>query len=266
MRDMFNKLFRKSNSDENQDPETIKNNILSVWDTSQTLGEFPHLGTDSHWAFGRIRCCSFRSPAEWLIIMEMIVYYNGLGDFANIIYAYGNKLVKNGIQDSARFIPTSTNNYKLSEIGLHVPYTKKDWCPNPLDFEVKVNGINTSFSFKARDYTQAGIDLEMPISGERCLDHIICVLRYLVDHLSLNQLFYPTNTLLDYVGRPANIMPFMFLTEWNHPGKGTITKPSDSSCLERLAEALAYNDPSLYYCDPSLVDTHWSFWPNFLNS
>lgn len=243
-------------------PDEISVNILNVLDESQALGEFPHLGTDSHWLYGKVRCCTFRNFDEWLILLELVAYHNGIGDFINTIYAYGNKITKNGVQSNRN----TKNALIMQNIGLHVPFVNSDWCPDPLDFEIKVNGVTRLFKPTEEEYEKLNIDLHSPISGEQCLDHIIYVLRFLSDKLTSEELFYPSPLLLDYIDRPRNLPPFLFIYEWCHPGKGKFMKPSESPCLQNLAKALAFYDPKLYYCDRTIVNTHWSSWSDFLES
>lgn len=150
MKKILDRIFKKTSKEKFFKTETIRTQILRVWDKSILRGIFPHLGSDSHWTFGKIKLSAFRSPEEWLVIMETFTYYNGVGDFAKLVYASGNKLMSSGMEGYADLVHTpKVNTYNLKEMGLHVPYSNMDnidWCPDPLQFEVKIDGIKRSFS------------------------------------------------------------------------------------------------------------------------
>jgi hypothetical protein len=152
---------------------------------------------------------------------------------------------------------------KLRTYGIMTPPAEHDWCPDPLDFEIMFQGMRKRFNITQDIYSQAGIDLDLPISGDVCLDRIIQTLRLLAYHLPANDLFFPENILLEYVNRPKTLPLFLQLHEWCHPGKQDIMKPSDSPCLRNLAKSLAYDQPDLYRCSQELVNTHWSNWSQF---
>jgi hypothetical protein len=279
-----------------QAPDAWYQAILQQWDTAQEIGHFPNFSTSSHWSFAKARLSTFRSLDEWLVIFEVLTYYNGLSDFEVGVYAYGNKLQRVGIQNPHAGMPSVgfVDNIKqllglnarsvvqekefLTELQRHglrtpsgavatsilgQPSTEDDWCPDPLDFEVMLQGTRQRFTLTLDDYVEAGIDLNEALSGDMCLDRIIHVLRVLSSRLPATQLFFPERLLLEYVGRPTTLPLFLQLYEWCHPGDQRIAKPSDSLCLRSLAKALAHNQPDLYECSKETINTHWSQWPQF---
>jgi len=52
--------------------------------------------------------------------------------------------------------------------------------------------------------------------------------------------------------------------DWCNPGVGQIRKPSESPSMQSLALAVAFNRSDLYSCPGTLLNTHWSCWPNVL--
>jgi hypothetical protein len=50
------------------------------------------------------------------------------------------------------------------------------------------------------------------------------------------------------------------IQSWQHPDLADDEKPGESPCLQHLAAAIAYNDPSRYQCDKATHNTHWSAW------
>jgi hypothetical protein len=250
--------------------------ILKQWDDATRKGEFPHFASDSHWAFGKARLSAFRSDDEWLTIFELLTYYNGLADFEIIVYAFGNKLRNPGVQafsDSSKYSVELTKK-NISAYGVKTPIGQswrageqsadaEEWCPDPLDFEVTLGEIQKRFRLTPNDYREAGINLSSSLSGDRCLDQIIRVLRIVGYLIPGEQLFHPEAVLLTYLGRPRTLPLFIQLYEWCHPGINDIHMPSDSVCLQSLAQALWYNDVRLYECSKEQMNTHWSHWPQF---
>jgi hypothetical protein len=242
--------------------------ILYQWDTCYVRGNFPQFASHETWIFARTRLSTYRSHEEWLTIFELLTYYNGLVDVDIIVFAFGNKLSLPGLQ----FV--KSNQHKddfinsLKNSGLRVPYNAtndEEWCPDPLNFDILLNQTYRHFSPTTEDYLRAGIDLTSPISGDKCLDDIVRVIRLLSYQLPDNEIFYSDTTLLNYVGRPTDLPLFLRLSEWCHPGLGDTTKPSESPCLRNLARALSDNQPDLYHCPKQLVNTHWSRWPQFVH-
>lgn len=156
---------------------------------------------------------------------------------------------------------------RLGSLGLHVPRktqngaTVPDWDSDPFDFEVALNGELRRFCFTPADYVEAGIRLDGEVGGDEGVGRVVNALRVLAHHLPADQVFYPTDVLLTYVGRPPSVPALLQLCEWCHPGIGGIQMPSDSPCLRSLARAVAQNAPSLYACPTGMVNTHWSRWP-----
>ena len=69
-----------------------KRNILRQWDEAARNGKFPHMGSNSHHIFGKARMLVYQNGAEWLTLIELVVFLYGIDDYANIVYVYGNEI------------------------------------------------------------------------------------------------------------------------------------------------------------------------------
>ena len=261
------KLFKRRKKKTIQDlsPELIEKQILNILDDAYEHAEFPYLNSFGHWIYGKIRCCTFRSETKWLIIFEILRYYPGSGDFNNAIYAFGNQLKINGFQEYQGIIQeTKIFRDKYDHSGIRVPNWDVDWWPDPLDFKIKINGNIQHFVLTENDYQNANIDIKESLSGDEVLDNLIYVFRYLVDHLPMDDIFLTKDMLLDYIGKPLDMPPFITLTDWIQPGKNGISKPSESPSFISLAKALSENNPSLFENNNIEPNTHWSYWKEYL--
>jgi hypothetical protein len=67
--------------------------------------------------------------------------------------------------------------------------------------------------------------------------------------------------LLEICGRTeAGLTRLLQLDDWYHPNVAIGEQPSESDCLESLADALASGEADLYSCPEELHNTHWSNW------
>lgn len=229
--------------------ETWEAQILRQWKRAIAIGSFPYLTTDEHQAFARACLTAFRSRVEWLIIFEILTYVGEADAFIDKVYAYGNRAKPR--LEWVEFLCQPPGNLNIG------------W-PDPFDFEIVLHGQPYHFTPAHTDYTQAGINLDAPISGDLMLDRRVQVLRLLTFLLPAHEVFLPEPKLREVVGRPELPPLFLQLHEWHHPEAEK--ELQDSPCLRSLARAIAYNRPDLYECPPNLVNTHWSQWPNyFLN-
>ncbi len=239
---------------------TTYDDVLRQWDQAWQLGCFPHMGTTTFWGFVKARLSVFRSSDEWITIFELLVYKPGGGNVDIVGYAFGNKIrLKH-----APFLEF------LKLPPLRIPQCEDSdaeddwWCRNPFELTYLVDGSVRTLSVSPAKYTEAGIDLYAPISGDDVYDRVLRSLRMLAYHYPPDAFFYSTDDLLVAAGRPSDIPLFLQLYHWCNPGVGGIHKPSDSPCLRNLAKAIANYQPDQYYCDESLINTHWSYWPIFV--
>jgi hypothetical protein len=278
--------------------------MIRSWDMARDRGDFPHLASDVHWAFGRAHLTCFRSPDEWLTVFQLLTYSSGWGDFNILVYAYGNALSHQGIQDATASLrqqaaqqrgrlfylimrllslplPPSDGEARLQEeLAQHSlrvppladpsaeeqPPPDDDWCRDPFNVRILLRGQLLHLRLTQQDYDEAGVDLSAQVSGDGVLDRIIHVMRVLCHRLAPENLFYPPRVLLEYVARPPSLPLFLEIEDWCNPGLGAIDRPSDSPCLRSLAGALASNLPEEYSCPKELVNTHWSRWPRWLGA
>jgi hypothetical protein len=108
------------NKNDNEPLHFSAESILFQLDKAWTDHAFPSLITNAHWGFGKARLSTYRSPGEWLILIELLVYYNGFGDFDVILYGYGNRLEKIGVDPYFSAL-APRQSFPSSEFGLHVP-------------------------------------------------------------------------------------------------------------------------------------------------
>lgn len=252
-----------------------RNKILKQWDKAVKYGEFPHMGSDYHWIYGKSRLVTFRLEREWLTIFEMIVLYPGLDDYIILVYAFGNKIKKPGLLNWDMYsnrIPGEKTIYKSA--GLKNPAIRnnlyrqvgesvtipEEWDPNPLDFHISVNGVFKEFKFSKNEYKEIGIDINYELTGNLILDHRTYCMRMLCEKLSPEEIFLPKEFYLVIFEKDLNKDLFLQLFDWSHPGL-TYNLPSESECLRLLAQALAENDRDIYHCRQTILNTHWSNWP-----
>jgi hypothetical protein len=237
--------------------------ILSLLDQSYIKCDFPFLSTFYQWAYGKIRCYVYLSEDEWLIVFDMLAYYPNQMNFDNAIYAYGNKLGKNGFQDNQWTVKIPKDFYKrVNEYGLRVPEDDIDWIPSRNQFCVRLNGKKVSFSISDSEYQSAGIDLNQALSGDKYVDNAIFMLRYLVDYIPAGELFYPEEFLFMCMGKEPNLSLLLKLDDWIHPGMDGIDLPSQSESFKQIADAIIQRDSSIYNLQHG--NTHWKNWAEYI--
>jgi hypothetical protein len=246
-------------------PEKIVSSeqILEMFDQSYERCEFPYLDTSSQWSFGKIRCNVYLSDDEWLIVFDMLAYFPKQGNYDNAIYAYGNKIEKNGF----KYYQGEEKNWEnierlVNRYSVRVPEDFIDWFPARNDFAVRINGKRTSFSVTDSEYKSAGIDPVKKLSGDEQIDNATIILRYLVDQISVDNLFYPDNFLFNYIGRNYNLKPFLKLDDWIHPDGKKIKLPRESISFQMLAKAIFEKDQSHYQFSGG--NTHWKNREDFI--
>ena len=240
MKHIIEKLRKLLSSPENDSSEQI----LEMFDKSYERCEFPLLDTFSHWSFGKIRCNVYMSDDEWLIMFDMLAYYPGQGNYDNAVYVYGNRIKKNGFQHYQGEERNWENIERLlNQYSVRIPEDFNDWFPSRNDFTVRINGKKTSFSVTDSEYKSAGIDIARRLSGDEQIDTATIILRYLVDKLYVDDLFYPDEFLFNYIGREFNLEPFLKLDDWIHPDGKIIKLPGESTSFQMLAKAIVEKNP-----------------------
>jgi hypothetical protein len=226
--------------------------ILNEWDK---LISFPPI-PPADFGYARARLTVYRSDAEWLTIIELIGYESESGECLNEVYAQGNML------------PSKRNTHFVTVLeppkhSAYFPYFEDEEgniLLNPLDFTVEIYGVQHHFAPSLADYAKLGIDLARTTAGE--IDAIVKILRYLTYTYS-ELVFLDARKILRMFRRPEDLPLFLQTYDWQHPDWQQREKPSDSQCLKVLAAAIAQNDPDLYICPEKLVNTHWSYWPEW---
>lgn len=228
--------------------------ILKQWDNPKFL--FPAI-PPADCGYARARLTAYRSPEEWLTVIEIIGFYSEAVLCLNDVEAFGNKLrrSKRWFDELVLSPPKEVRSY---------PHFEEDEqgtiLINPLDFVVEVRGKKRHFALTPQDYARLGINLQERTAGE--IDALIKVLR-LLTYIIPEDLFFSDAELLERLGRPRDLRRFLQLYDWYHPDWRRKEKPSDSPCLRSLARALASNDPDVYECPENLHNTHWSHWPEW---
>lgn len=228
--------------------------ILKEWDR---LTSFPPI-PPADFGYARARLTVYRSEAEWLTVFELIGFESESGECLNEVYAQGNGFVS---KRNAHFI----NVIEPPKNSASYPYFEDEAgniLLNPLDFTVQIYGRQHHFTPASEDYLSLGIDLTRKSSGG--IDAIVKILRWL-SYRHPELVFLEHEDILRMFNRPENLSPFLQTYNWQHPDWRKREKPSDSECLRALAKAIAKNDPNLYVCPGNLVNTHWSFWPEWPN-
>lgn len=259
-------------------PLAWETQILKQLDKSFQEASFPNLSTDEHGAYARSRLTAFRSEKEWLIVIEVLAYVCEAGKFLDMVYAYGNKVKKLGFQVEPR--PSYSWLFrrllqKIREPQLSLPreifvpapgqaFTEdNEWLPNPFDFAILLPGGEVRHFTPTRDlYQQFGIDLDKPLSRNIILDRYIQILR-LLSYLIPEELFLSDDLLLKSLRRPLALSKLLQVYEWHCPDPRAKELPSSTICFRSLARSLAHNQPELYECPSHLINTHWSYWPNY---
>jgi len=250
---MISKIFRRARTHA-RTPEALYTEILRQWVHGFKVGEFPTLASDSIWIYTKARLSAYLSQDEWLVLFELATFYSALGDYVTLVYAFGNKLPRSGLVTGNGFTrPNSEFAAKYLNSGMAIP--EQDWCPDPLNFDIRINGERRHYALSMLEFEKAGIDIGTGNTGDQCLDNIVHITHMLSHILEPEEIFYPNELLLGYVEKPASLPLFARLYDWCHPGIPPINKPSDSICLRNLAQALAYNQPNLYDCPRELVIT-----------
>jgi len=226
-----------------------KSAILKLLDKQARNHQFPTMESiEGYWHFGAAKLTSFRSDAEWLIVIDSIIYNVAQRCFDHLVYAFGNKVEEASLED---FWQLRQN---MVEAPGH-PIASEDDCSfllNKFDYSLVVNGHVRQFTSTKSDYQSAGIAPDTPVEAQ--------VLRLLVSRHA-EELFLSVERLLELCGRAGvGLEEFVVLKEWHHPDVTGDEKPSDSSTFQMLATALAKGDPGLYIPDRQ-PNTHWSHWP-----
>lgn len=194
-----------------------------------------------------IRLTAYRSSEEWLVAFEEIEVFRRR-IFAKAVFAYGNKLVKSGVQESDDIIlAVSPGSPLWDDAG--------NFQLDPSDFRIRVGHDGEEYHFvpSLQEYRRAGIDLD----GQE--DDAVKILRFLVNEIPA-KLYATDDRLLRVCGRGEPLRRFLRLEGWQHPDIADDELPSDSPCFQSLANALVTGDPAAYECDPEQWNTHWSAW------
>lgn len=227
--------------------------ILDEWDELRSFPPIP----PADFGYARARLTVYRSDVEWLTVFEIIGYESESGECLNEVYAQGNRLASKRNVHFVTFLQPPENSAFYPDFDED---EEGNILLNPLDFTVQIYGQQYHFTPSPEDYTKLGIDLAQKAAGE--IDAIVKILRYL-SYTHPELVFLDPREILRIFGRSEDLPVFLQTYEWQHPDWRQREKPSDSQCLRSLAAAIAQNDPNLYVCPEKLVNTHWSFWPEW---
>lgn len=227
--------------------------ILDEWDELRSFPPIP----PADFGYARASLTVFRSHVEWLTAFEIIGYENGSGTCLNEIYVHGNRLSRKKNWHFVTFLQPPENSAPYPDFDED---EEGNILLNPLDFTVQIYGRQHHFTPSPEDYANLGINLALKAAGE--IDAIVKILRYL-SYTHPELVFLDPREILRMFGRPEDLPVFLQTCEWQHPDWRLREKPSDSQCLRSLAAAIAQNDPNAYICPENLMNTHWSFWPEW---
>jgi len=216
--------------------------ILERMDAAAQVFEFPVLD-NLHFRIGDGRLSAFMAE-EWLVVFELLVYDVRTSAFETILYAFGNRLNRQGFQTGVT----------LFEELYNQPYAddKGNSLVDLSSFNIVRQGKVKQFSPTEQDYIRAGIVPEMQMEPEAKL------LRYVCAALR-PQLFLPLPSLFRHL-KLTPIPQFIELYEWSHPDIAGNELPSRNECIKRLAKAMGHSDPIHYRCPNSQMNSHWSNW------
>lgn len=216
--------------------------ILTQWDGCWSKGNFPLFMDTWHSSMGASKLTAFRTKDEWLTVIQIFAYYTGLVDFATLVYAYGNKVKKPGTQ-------TPMNNIHLVQ--------GDDGQIDIFDFKIYLNYKEIHYKFSKQDYLENGINVSHSISGDDEYDKVIFINRMLSAIIPYEELFVPDYFVLGVIGRPTSLPVFLQINNWLNPDNKLIKRPSESTCLQSLAHALADGSKNLYQCLSEVHNTDW---------
>jgi hypothetical protein len=238
---------------------------LNSWFTMEFCPEAP-MPDNAHEDYAEMRMTVFRAPQLWAIVLEDVGYWSNAAAFHLNTYIYGNCLYQEG-------------GFFGAEIDLEFAADKPpgEWrgkkyfrLLDRANFSVVIDGQRHDFQPTAQDYEDAGIRFVHDRTGAASLS-ITQMLRFLCFKLN-HPFFAPREELdrvLDECANPQKVPLsqqmeiFLQTRDWQHPRIGE-DEESPISSLEGwqvLARAIESGNLSEWnQLDPSLFNTHWSFW------
>jgi hypothetical protein len=218
--------------------------ILKILDKHAVEGGFP-VFKNLNFDFADARITVFRNTSEWILVFEIVALSNKPA-FVDLVYGFGNKLKKHGINYIKTIIPNSEDAPIWDDA--------RNFLLDKYDFKIEVNGEKKAFNPTKADYRRAGLDAEDDTKPA------LKILRMLAD-IAPSSLFLSDKEILKLCGRGrTRLTKFLQIDDWWQPNVDDDEKPSDNPCFRALARAIAQANPELYRCPRENWNTHWSNW------
>jgi len=222
--------------------------ILRDFDRHASEFNFPFLD-NACVQYAASRMTAFRSPTDWLIILEVLGFSTQEVAIVDDVYAYGSCVDKQGF--AGEELPISSPP-EQPMFDANTNESLLDWSR----LYVTIKGRPILLSPSLEEYAKAGVIINRD-PGPRSLTEIE-LLRFLIHCVGEKSLFLCDDELIKRFPRCAGLTKFLQTTRWQHPDVADGEMPSKNISIRTMVEALAEQNPSLF--DPGIPNTCWKHW------